>query len=81
MTTANIASMRVQLDRFEDNGWAVLLPYPTGDRTFDVPRDALPKDAAPGDVFKIEFEPEPEETARLAEENRHLMNEILERDE
>ena len=73
--------MRVQLDRFEDNGWAVLLNYPTGDRTFDVPREALPEDAAPGDVFTVRFEPNPEETVRLAEENRRLMNELLERNE
>ncbi|MGB3633887.1 MAG: DUF3006 domain-containing protein [Rubrobacteraceae bacterium] len=73
--------MRVQLDRFEDNGWAVLLPYPDGDKSFDVPREALPADATPGDVFTLRFEHDPEETARMAEENRRLMNELLERDE
>lgn len=81
MPAANIDYMRVQLDRFEDNGWAVLLPYPAGNKTFDVPREVLPADAAPGDVFTVRFEPEPEETARLADENRRLMNELLERDE
>lgn len=73
--------MRVQLDRFEDNGWAVLLTYPAGDKTFDVPREALPADAGPGDVFAVRFEPDREETVRLAAENRRLMNELLERDE
>lgn len=73
--------MRVQLDRFEDNGWAVLLPYPSGDKTFDVPREALPADAAPGDVFSLQFEPDAEETKRLADENRRLMDELLDRDE
>ncbi|HZY65255.1 MAG TPA: DUF3006 domain-containing protein [Rubrobacteraceae bacterium] len=73
--------MRVQLDRFEDNGWAVLLPYPAGDKTFDVPREALPADAAPGDVFAVRFEPDLNETRRLADENRRLMDELLERDE
>lgn len=73
--------MRVQLDRFEDNGWAVLLPYPAGDRTFDVPREALPAGATPGDVFTLRFEPEPDETARLAGENRRLMDELLRRGE
>ena len=57
------------------------MPYPAGDKTFDVPQEALPTDAAPGDVFTVRFEPEPEETARMAEENRRLMNELLERDE
>lgn len=73
--------MRVQVDRFEDNGWAVLLTYPAGDRTFDVPREALPADAAPGGVFSVRFEPDKEETERLADENRRLMDELLERDE
>lgn len=73
--------MRVQLDRFEDNGWAVLMPYPAGDRTFDFPSEALPADATPGDVFEVRFEPDPEESARLRAENQRLMNELLERDE
>src|SRR5829696_2714377 len=30
--------MRVQIDRFEDNGWAVLLPYPNGRRTCGSPK-------------------------------------------
>lgn len=72
--------MRVQLDRFEDNGWAVLLPYPTGDRTFDVPREMLPAGSAPGDVFTVRFEPDRDEAARLADENRRLMDELLRRD-
>lgn len=81
MPAANIGRMKVQLDRFEDNGWAVLLPYPAGDKTFDVPREALPADATPGDVFTLRFEHVPDETRRLSNENRRLMNELLERDE
>ncbi|CAN5720017.1 hypothetical protein BH24ACT22_BH24ACT22_04540 [soil metagenome] len=81
MPAANIGLMKVQLDRFEDKGWAVLMPYPTGDKTFDVPREALPRDAAPGGVFTLRFEPDLEETERLSNENRRLMNELLERDE
>lgn len=73
--------MRVQLDRFEDDGWAVLLLYPDGERNFDVPREALPADAAPGDVFDARFERVPGETGRLAEENRRLLDELLGRDE
>lgn len=73
--------VRVQLDRFEDNGMAVLLPYPEGRRSFDVPREALPPDAAPGDVFAVRFERDPEEGRRLADENRRLMDELLGRNE
>ena len=78
---ANIERMRVQLDRFEDNGWAIMLNYPAGNKTFDLPREALPKDATPGDVFDVRFEPDRRETARLVEENQRLMNELLERGE
>jgi DUF3006 family protein len=73
--------MRVQLDRFEDNGWAVLLLYPDGRRSFDAPRELLPAGAAPGDVFEVRFEHDPAETERLAGENKRLLNELLGRDE
>jgi hypothetical protein len=72
--------MRVQLDRFEDNGMAVLLPYPKGRRSFDVPREMLPEDARAGDVFEVSFTHDRRETERIAAENRRLMNELLGRD-
>ncbi len=73
--------MRVQIDRFEDNGLAVILSYPDGERTFDVPRELLPDGASPGDVFEVRFELIVEETERLAEENRRLLDELLGRGE
>ena len=69
--------MRVQIDRFEDSGWAVLLLYPDGRCSFDAPRDLLPEGALPGDVFELRFELDQAETWRLAEENRRLMDELL----
>ena len=69
--------MQVQLDRFEDEGYAVLLMYPGGKRSFDAPREALPKDAAPGDVFTVRFEHDREESSRMERENRRLMNGLL----
>jgi hypothetical protein len=69
--------VRVQIDRFEDNGWAVLLLYPGGKRSFDAPRELLPEGASPGDVFEVRFEHDPEETWRLADENRRLLDELL----
>lgn len=65
------------MDRFEDNGWAVLILYPRGRRTFDVPRELLPRGATPGDVFEVGFELDEMETKRAAEENRRLMDELL----
>ncbi len=72
--------MRVQIDRFEDDGWAVLLVYPDGKRGFDLPREMLPPDADVGDVFEARFEHDFEETDRLATENQRLMDELLGRD-
>jgi hypothetical protein len=70
--------MHVQLDHFEDNGWAVLV---VGRTTFDVPRDLLPADARPGDVFEVSFVRDAEESERLREENRRLLDELLGRGE
>ena len=69
--------MRVQVDRFEDNGVAVLLLFPEGRRSFDVPRELLPREARPGDVFEARFTRDAGETERMAEENRRLMDELM----
>jgi len=66
--------MRVQIDRFEDGGWVVVLPYPDGQTAFDVPREFLPIGASVGDVFDVRAERDREETERLAEENRRLLD-------
>jgi hypothetical protein len=73
--------VRVQVDRFEDNGWTVLLLYPDGKRSFDAPRELLPPGASPGDVLEVRFEHDRAETERLAGENRRLLDELLGRDE
>ena len=68
--------MRVQIDRFEDGGWAVLLLCPDGARSFDAPRELLSEEAATGDGFEISFEQDRAETEQLARENRRLMDEL-----
>jgi hypothetical protein len=73
--------MRVQIDRFEDCGWAVLLMYPDGKRSLDVPRELLPAGASAGDVFEVRFDLDRAETERLAAENRRLLDELLGRDD
>jgi hypothetical protein len=73
--------MRVQIDRFEDNGLAVLLLYPDGKRSFDAPRELLPAGASVGEVFEVRFEHDAAETERLVSENRRLLDELLGRDE
>ena len=75
--TATITYMRVQIDRFEDDGWAVLLLYPDGQRSFDAPRELLPEGASSGDVFEVCLDHDRAETERLARENRRLMDELL----
>ena len=69
-----IYSMRVQIDRFEDRGWVVVLPYPDGRESFDLPRELFPEAASAGDVFEVRVERDPIETERLAEENRRLLD-------
>lgn len=66
--------MRVQIDRFEDGGWVVVLSYPEGRTAFDVPRDFFPDEASVGDVFDVRVQLDGEETGRLAEENRRLLD-------
>ena len=72
--------MRLQLDRFEDNGMAVLLLYPHGRENFDVPRELLPGDAQAGDVFDVSFARDRRETERMAAANERLLDELLGRD-
>ena len=73
--------MRVQIDRFEDNDWAVLLAYPDGKRSFNVPRELLPAGACAEDVFELRFDHDRAETESLAGENRRLLDELLRRDD
>lgn len=73
--------MRVQLDRYEDNGLAVLSLLPDGRRSFDMPMELLPEGARPGDVFTLSFQKDVEEGERLRTENQRLMDELLGRDE
>lgn len=56
---------------------AVLLLYPEGRRTFDVPRELLPEDARAGDVFEASFAHNREETERMAAENKRLLDDLL----
>jgi hypothetical protein len=66
--------MRSQIDRFEDGGWVVVLPYPDGRKGFDVPREFFPEGASVGEVFEVRPEHDPVETERLAEENRRPLD-------
>jgi hypothetical protein len=72
--------MRVQLDRFEDKGTAVLLLYPEGKRSFDAPRELLLEGSQAGDVFVVIFARDRRETERMAAENKSLFDELLGRD-
>lgn len=59
---------------------AVLLLYPEGRRSFDVPRELLPQETKPGDVFEVSFVHDRRETERMEVENKRLMDELLGRD-
>lgn len=58
----------------------VLLLYPGGRRSFDVPRELLPERARAGDVFEVSFAHDREETEHLAAENKSLLDDLLGRD-
>jgi hypothetical protein len=67
--------MRLQIDRFEDGEWVIVLPYPgDGRKSFDLPREFFSESASAGDVFDVGVEYDAEETERLAEENRRLLD-------
>jgi hypothetical protein len=72
--------MRVQLNRFEDNGMVVLLLNPEGRQSFDMARELLPEDARAGDSFEVRFARDREETKRIAAENKRLLDDLLERE-
>jgi DUF3006 family protein len=72
--------VRVQLDRFEDNGMVVLLLYPHGRESFDVPRELLPGNARTRDGLEVSFARDWRETERMAAENEKLLEELLGRD-
>jgi hypothetical protein len=73
--------MRVQLNRFEDNGMVALLPNPEGWQSFDMPRELLPEDARAGDALEVRFARDREETKRIAAENKRLLDDLLERED
>ncbi len=63
----------MQLDRFEDNGTAILPLYPEGRQGFGVPRKLLLEDARAGGVLEASL-------AHDREENRRLLDGLLGRD-
>ena len=67
----------MQLDRLEDNGMAVLLLYPEGRQSCDVPRELLPEDARAEDAFEASFAHDREDTGRMAAENKRLLDDLL----
>lgn len=71
----------MQLNRFEDNGIAVLLLYPEGRQSFDMPRELLPEDPRAGDALEVRFARDREETKRIAAENKRLLDDLLERED
>ena len=71
----------MQLDRFEDNGMAVLLLYPERRGSFDAPGGLLSEDTRAGDVFEASFVRDREETERIAAENKRLLDDLLGRED
>ena len=65
--------MHEQIDRFEDDGRTVSLPYPGDGRSFKVPHVML-KEALPAkDVCEARFEHDRGETERIVREDRRFL--------
>ena len=62
------------IDRFEGN--MAVIEY--NGRTFDLPKNLLPKEAKEGDVLKISIEVDREETEKRRKRIKNLMNELFE---
>ena len=73
--------MRVQLNRFEDNGMMVLLLNPEGWQSLDMPQELLREDARAGAALEVRFARYREETKRIAAENERLLNDLLGRED
>ena len=65
--------MHEQIDRVEDHGRAVLLPYPGNGRSFKVPRVMLQEAVPAKDVCEARFEHDRGETERIVREDRRSL--------
>ena len=72
--------MRLQVDRVEDSGMAILLLYPEGRQSIGVPRELLPKDARAGEVLEAGFAYAPLASARPLHRHKRLLDDLLGRD-
>ena len=70
-------NIRLSLDRFE-GGSAVLLD--DAGTAINIPKHWLPKDAKPGDVLTLALEHNVEATRQLAEQTKHVQDELKSRD-
>ena len=70
----------MQVDRFEDTGVVVLFFYPDGRWGYHLPRELLPEDARPGDVFEVSFVHDRRETELRVAQNKELLDDLLGRD-
>jgi hypothetical protein len=61
------------IDRFEEN-WAVI-EY--GDKTFNFPKELLPKEAKEGDVLKFDIAIYIEETEKRKKNIQELINDLF----
>jgi hypothetical protein len=65
--------MHEQIDRFEDNGRAMLLPYPGDGRSFKVPRVMLQEAVSAKVVCEARFEHDRGETEPIVREDRRSL--------
>jgi hypothetical protein len=71
-------AVSLSIDRFEGKQTAVLVA--DDGQTLNIPRSFLPPGAKPGDVLKLSLEPDPDATAKLAEETKSVQDKLSKRD-
>jgi CHASE2 domain-containing sensor protein len=67
---------RYTIDRFEDNGWAVL--EREDGLTFDIPQEWLPEEAQEGHVLRVAIDPESKASSLRFEIDEAAMQDRLE---
>ncbi len=71
----------LSIDRFEGPKKEIVVLLTEDDRSINVPRSLLPKDAKAGDVLRLTVERDTAATARVASQTKKLQNELTKGDD
>ena len=72
--------LSLSLDRFEGKGKEIAVLLTDDGETLNIPRSLLPAGSKPGDVLTLSLERDAGATRELADETRHVEDELKKRD-